>query len=255
MTEKITPVPEHQLVVPGRTKPYIMAHRGNKVLCPENTIASFRQAIQDGADILETDLHLSQDDVFMCIHDSTLERTTNGVGTVNAKSLSELKQLSASNGRPEFEQETIPTLAELAAILPADVALALELKTDSFLDEKICRQLVEELTTLGIRNRTLVISFSKARTLAVHHLAPDIPAGLITMSGLRPDAEMQIVGPFWPLLCANPFYMKTSRSRGQIVCPLDPTPDSRLNWYQRLRVDAILTDNPQITCKLVKKYE
>ena len=60
-----------ELTLPGRTKPYVMAHRGNRVLCPENTLASFSKAFEEGADILETDLHLSADGVFMCIHDAT----------------------------------------------------------------------------------------------------------------------------------------------------------------------------------------
>jgi glycerophosphoryl diester phosphodiesterase len=59
-----------------------MAHRGNRVLCPENTLAAFRQALADGADILETDLHLTADKEFVCIHDATVDRTTNGSGAV-----------------------------------------------------------------------------------------------------------------------------------------------------------------------------
>lgn len=246
---------KNNLVVPGRKKPYVMAHRGNKALCPENTIASFQQAIQDGADILETDLQLSADGVFMCIHDSTLDRTTNASGPVSDYPLEKLKTFSAWNNRKGFENETIPTLAELAAILPEDVALALELKTDVFLNEDSANKLIRELEDYGIRNRTLVISFSKARVLTIHRLAPDIPAGWITMSGLRPDPDMQILGPFWPLLFFNPFYMKRAKQRGQIVCPLDPTPEPRLWFYRRLNVDAILTDNPQITCKKIRKYE
>lgn len=74
-----------KLSLPDRSKPYVMAHRGNRVLCPENTLASFQQAFKEGADILETDLHLSADDVFMCIHDATVDRTTNGSGAVAEK--------------------------------------------------------------------------------------------------------------------------------------------------------------------------
>ena len=107
-----------ELTLPGRTKPYVMAHRGNRVLCPENTLSSFSKAFEEGADILETDLHLSADGVFMCIHDATVDRTTDGSGPVSAKILAELKQLSASYGFKGFENERIPTLAETAAILP-----------------------------------------------------------------------------------------------------------------------------------------
>ena len=240
------------LSIPGRKKPYVMAHRGNNVLFPENTLASFQQAFQDGADILETDLQVSKDNQFICIHDGSIDRTTDGKGLVSDYTVEELKFFSAFYGREEFRSEKIPLLTELAAILPADVALALELKSDRFLEEKTCQQLIDLLTTTGIRERTFVISFSKERVLCLHRLAPDIPAGLISMSGFTPDPEMQIVGPFWPLLFLNPFYIRQARRNKQIVCPLDPTPDKRLWIYSKMKVDAVLTDNPQKTCKLIR---
>lgn len=229
-----------------------MAHRGNNVLFPENTLAAFQQAFQDGADILETDLQISKDNHFICIHDGSIDRTTDGKGLVSDYSVEELKTFSAFYGREEFRSERIPLLSELAAILPADVALALELKSDRFLEEKTCQQLIDLLTTTGIRERTFVISFSKERVQCVHRLAPDIPAGLISMSGFTPDPEMQIVGPFWPLLLLNPFYIRQVRKNNQIVCPLDPTPDKRLWIYSKMKVDAVLTDNPQKTCRLIR---
>ena len=240
------------LSIPGRKKPYVMAHRGNNVLFPENTLAAFQQAFQDGADILETDLQISKDNHFICIHDGSIDRTTDGKGLVSDYSVEELKTFSAFYGREEFRSERIPLLSELAAILPTDVALALELKSDRFLEEKTCQQLIDLLTTTGIRERTFVISFSKERVLCVHRLAPDIPAGLISMSGFTPDPEMQIVGPFWPLLLLNPFYIRQVRKNNQIVCPLDPTPDKRLWIYSKMKVDEVLTDNPQKTCRLIR---
>lgn len=232
-----------------------MAHRGNNVLFPENTLASFQQSFLDGADILETDLQISKDNQFICIHDGSIDRTTDGKGLVSDYTAEELKSFSAFFGREEFRSEKIPLLTELAAILPADVALALELKSDRFLENDTCQQLVDLLTTTGVRERTFVISFSKARVMCLHRLAPDIPAGMITMSGYTPDPEMQIIGPFWPLVFLNPFYIRQVRKNNQIVCPLDPTPDNRLWLYSKMKVDAVLTDNPQKTCKLIQKYD
>jgi len=243
------------LTIPGRKKPYVMAHRGNNVFCPENTMAAFKQSFQDGADILETDLQLSKDDEFICIHDGSIDRTTDGTGLVSDYTTKELKNFSAFYGKEDFKAERIPLLTELAAILPPDVALALELKSDRFLEDETCLRLIDLLTTAGIRSRTFVISFSKERVKCLHRLAPDIPAGLITMSGYSPDPDMQIIGPFWPLVFLNPFYIRQVRKNKQIVCPLDPTPDKRLWIYEKMKVDAVLTDNPQKTCKLIRKYE
>lgn len=230
-----------------------MAHRGNRVACPENTLAAFRRALDDGADIIETDLHVTADGQFVCIHDATVDRTTDGSGPVAGMTMERLKAFSASYGRPGFASERIPTLAELAALLPADVALALELKSDRFLWQDVIFRLVKELTALGVRSRTVVLSFSLARIEAVAAVAPDIPAGWITLSGLRPLRGPQLLGPFWPLLLINPLYVWQAHRRGQFVAPLDTLPDCRVALYVRLGCDAVLSDDPAATARALRR--
>lgn len=238
-----------RLSLTGRPKPYIMAHRGNRVACPENTLAAFRRALADGADILETDLHVTRDGVFVCLHDHTLERTTDGRGPVEALTLAELKTFSASYGRPEFAAERVPTLAEVAALLPADRVLALELKSDRFLEPEVGRRLSVELARLGVRERVVALSFNLARVQAVRAAAPEIPIGSITLNNPLPLADVALFGPFWPLLVLNPLYTLIVHARGGVVCPLDPTPDRRLWLYRLLGCDAVLTDDPAATLR------
>jgi glycerophosphoryl diester phosphodiesterase len=241
------------LELPGRKKPYLMAHRGNRVHCPENTLSAFQWALKDGADILETDLHLSADGILVCIHDATLDRTTDGSGPVAARTLSELKGISASYSRSEFANERMPTLDEVAAILPADVALALELKTNRFLEPAVGRQLVSQLRTAGVFDRTVLLSFHLDYLQAVQREAPDLPIGQISMTSPFPRKGVQLNGSFWPALLFNPFYARIAHKFGQATCPLDPTPDSRLKWYRWMGFDAILSDDPGAT--LVKMRE
>jgi glycerophosphoryl diester phosphodiesterase len=226
-----------------------MAHRGNRVACPENTLAAFRRALEDGADILETDLYLSADGVFVCIHDPTLDRTTDGQGPVETRTLAELKALSASCGRPEFAAERIPTLAEVAALLPPDRGLALELKSDRFLDPECGRRLGEELAGLGVLERAVVLSFSRARLDATRRGAPGLPSGWITLKEARPARGVELLGPWWPLLLVNPLYVAVAHRRGQAVAPLDPAPGPRLWLYRLLGCDAVLTDDPERTVR------
>jgi glycerophosphoryl diester phosphodiesterase len=240
---------EPRLELPGKPKPYLMAHRGNRVACPENTLAAFQRAIDEGADILETDLHLTADGVFACIHDATVDRTTDGSGPVAGMTLEELQSLSASYGRADFAAERVPTLAELAALLPPDVALALELKSDRFLEPQVCQALAAELDHGGVRGRTVALSFSLPRLQALQAVAPDVPIGWITLSRLWPLRGVQMLGPLWPLLLANPLYVRLAHAQGQVVCPLDPNPDARLGLYRRLGCDAILSDDPGATAR------
>jgi glycerophosphoryl diester phosphodiesterase len=243
------------LKLPGRTRPYLMAHRGNSLLCPENTMAAFRQALADGADIIETDLHLTADGVFVCIHDATVDRTTDGAGAVADMTFAELRSLSAAYGRAEFQAERVPTLAELAALLPEDVALGLELKTDRFLEIATNRSLVAELDQAGVRERTVALSFSLPRLQAVQAVAPEMPIGWITLKRPWPLRDAQLLGVFWPLLIFNPWYVRLAHKHNQLVCPLDPTPDKRLRLYRRRGCDAVLSDDPGSTRRALQELD
>lgn len=231
-----------------RSKPFVMAHRGNSELCPENTLAAFQRALDDGTDAIETDLHLSSDGELMCIHDGTLERTTNGVGSVNQHTRAELQSLSASYGKAGFESETIPTLRELLTRLPKTVALGLELKSDAFLKADVCLKLARLLEETETLNRVFTLSFNPDRLMAIRRHLPDTPTGLITLfRPVTPPSFGEFAGPLWPILFANPFYTLMAHRRGQLVCPLDPTPEPRLWYYRLMGCDAVLTNNPAKT--------
>jgi len=127
------------------------------------------------------------------------------------------------------------------------VALALELKTDRFLEEAVCCQLAEELEHAGIRGRTVVLSFSLPRVRQVHEVAPDIAIGWITLFRFWPLRGVQLLGPLWPAVVLNPLFVWLAHRGGQLVAPLDPTPEKRLWLYRALRCDAVLTDDPGAT--------
>ncbi len=227
-----------------------MAHRGNSARAPENTLAAFRRALADGADLIETDLHLTRDGVFVCVHDETLERTGGVHVAVCDVSLDELKRHPVSCGRAEFAAEPVPALGELLAILPADRGLVLELKTDRFVEPEVCRRLAAELRDAGVADRTAVLSFEFARCRSMKREMPEVRAGFVTLKGALPnEGEAEMAGPFWPVLLLNPFYPWRAHRRGMFVAPLDETPD-RLLWYYRLvGCDAVLTNDPGETLR------
>lgn len=246
---KLKEIPE----LTGKSKPYVIAHRGNQTLCPENTLAAFRQAIKDGADIIETDIHLTKDNEFVCIHDAGVDRTTNGSGRVEDLTLAELKRLSAGYHWKNFQEEQIPTLTETAKVIPKNAALALELKTDRFLEESVCQKLIRQLNVESIIDRTVILSFSMSHLQTMGKVAPHIYTGWITLTDIRPVKGPHMLGPYWRIFFKNPFYVLWAHLQKQAVCPLDTTPDSRLWLYKLLTCDAVITDNSQATCKILKK--
>ena len=108
----------------------LYAHRGASMVCPENTMAAFRQALHENAYGIELDVQLSKDGEMIVIHDPTIERTTNGTGAVKDLTVSELKHFDAGSWFNEaFSGETIPLLEEvLVWMKETQLVLNIELK-------------------------------------------------------------------------------------------------------------------------------
>jgi len=94
-TKLYTPIIEPPLSILGKQDPIILAHRGSRVLFPENTIYAFQNALEFGADVIETDVQLTKEGLLVNFHDDRVDRVTNGVGRVADFTLAELKQLDA----------------------------------------------------------------------------------------------------------------------------------------------------------------
>ena len=95
----------------------IFAHRGASAYAPENTLPAFALAMQQGADGIELDVHLTKDGELVVIHDEKLDRTTNGTGLVKDYTLAELRSLCADNRMDGFAEARIPTLREVLALI------------------------------------------------------------------------------------------------------------------------------------------
>lgn len=121
----------------------ICAHRGASDTHPENTLAAFREAIRLGAHMIEFDVALTKDGHLVLMHDSTLNRTTNGKGPVADFTLAELKKLDAGSWKnSRFKGERIPTLNEALAIMPENMWLNVHLKGGARLAEEVTKQIV-----------------------------------------------------------------------------------------------------------------
>ncbi|MDR3425211.1 MAG: glycerophosphodiester phosphodiesterase family protein [Alphaproteobacteria bacterium] len=110
--------------------PPVIAHRGAAARAPENTLAAFEAAFDDGARWIETDVQLTSDGVPVLMHDDTLERTTSGRGSVAAMTWNEMQRLDAGSWfSPAFSQARVPSLTQtLAFAAQRNMRLNLELK-------------------------------------------------------------------------------------------------------------------------------
>ena len=177
---------------------WIIGHRGASGVAPENTLASFRRAVEMGAQYIETDLQLSRDARLVALHDDTLQRTTNGRGPVSAKTLEELRQLDAGSwfragpGGERFAGERIPTVEEVLAFTREhDIGLYLEIKAPRASGAE--HAVAGAVRTASELLRTCVICFDLGVLARVRALEPLLMLGYL-FSKASPDAVAQAVG-------------------------------------------------------------
>lgn len=248
-----------------RRRPFLIAHRGASARLPENSLAAFRLALAEGADALETDLWFSADGVLVCHHDATVTRMTGAVGRVDGLSARELARLPLrgpdghagaevpGGGRPGARPrsaeaaEGIPSLEALLALMPPDRLLVLELKDPRFAEPGWAARLVTLIAPRIAAGSVLVAAFQRRRLAAARAVEPRLALGQIAPKGLRPVRHADFLGPLWPVLLLNPWYVAAAQRRGQWVAPLDPGLHRRLRRYLRQGVDALLTADPAAT--------
>lgn len=181
-----------------------MAHQGGEIEAPSDTLFALKTAIEKGSDMLELDVHLSGDGQIVVLHDETVDRTTNGTGSVEDMTVAQIKLLDAAHwfvpdegtvaGRPEAEYAlrgiatgakappegyvandfTIPTLEEVLRAFP-EVPINIELKPTTRQTGAIEQAAAGLLAKHGRTDDVIVVSFNDASTLLFKALAPDVP--------------------------------------------------------------------------------
>ncbi len=150
--------------------PLVIAHQGGEHLAPSNTMIAFEQAVNMGVDVLETDIHITNDGHLVAIHDPTVDRTTDGTGHVADMTLEEIQKLDAGyrfvdlEGNNSFRGKgvTIPTVEELFKAFP-DTRIEIEIKDTNPPEkyEEIARKLWELAVQYKREDTLLVASFDQ----------------------------------------------------------------------------------------------
>ncbi|MEI5639629.1 MULTISPECIES: glycerophosphodiester phosphodiesterase [unclassified Pseudoalteromonas] len=153
----------------------VLAHRGASGSYPENTLAAIQAALDVGVDGIELDVQSCADD-YAIIHDTWLDRTTNGVGRVNQQPQSYLAQLDAGKG------QGIPTLQQVFNTIGTQTDINLELKHTFSLDKFV--DYIEDHIQRGVitREQLLLSSFDHHQLLWLKQKLPWVRIGALTAS-------------------------------------------------------------------------
>ncbi len=235
----------------GRTLNF--AHRGASQLAPENTLAAFELALQQGVDGIELDIRLCRSGDWVVIHDSRVNRTTNGRGFVRAKSLDDLRHLDAGAAfHPQFANERIPTLAEVLDWARGRALLNIEIKSLARAHEYAERRLLDLLRRHGVSEQCLISSFNPIVLRRLARLDSAIPTGLLlNVTWVRRSSEnafirsMNIQTLHISRRLARPRYLKRLRRAGLRVFVWGANHPTELSRLVDFGVDGIITDAPQ----------
>ncbi|MCP4140213.1 MAG: glycerophosphodiester phosphodiesterase [Chloroflexi bacterium] len=234
--------------------PSIFGHRGASAHAPENTLAAFELAREQGADGIELDVKLSADGIPVVIHDETVDRTTDGKGTVADLGLAALKELDAGEG------QRIPTLNEVFESVAQDLFINVELTNYSTPEDKLVEKVVELIKKHKLEEKILFSSFLPKNLRRAAEILPETARGLLTMNNfggwiLRTFSfrrgNYQALHP--PRQNASKKQIKSVQRIGRRVYTWTVNAPDEMRRLADWGIDGIITDDPALAVKTLRK--
>ncbi|MDT8305801.1 MAG: glycerophosphodiester phosphodiesterase family protein [Anaerolineae bacterium] len=222
--------------------PLVVGHRGASASMPENTLAAFALAAEEGAHGVELDVRLAADGTVMVIHDATVDRTTNGTGRVRDLPAAEIQALDAGEG------QTVATLDDVFLAFGPSLLYNVELKDFAVTDRGLVIAVADRIAAYHLENHVVVSSFNP---LAVRRARRQLPkttmVGLLWERGPRwlrhLGVQVEADHPHFSLV--DQAYIAWARERQlriHVWTVDDPAEAGRL---AHLGVHAIITNYPQ----------
>lgn len=231
-----------------------VAHRGAAGYAPENTIAGFDLAVEMKADYIEIDVQRSKDGEIIVIHDTTVDRTTDGTGKVGDLTFEQLRSLDAGSWKGEqFAGEPIPTFEEILDRYHGKVGILIELKAPELypgIEKQVAEALKERNLDKPQNEKIIIQSFNFESMKKMDQLLPKVPIGVLT-SNLK-DTTTEALQEFstyadW----FNPSYgivteelVNQVHSLGMKIGSWTVRSQEAADFLFDMKVDAIITDYP-----------
>ena len=215
-----------------------IGHRGARAYEPENTLRSFKKAIELGVDAVELDVRKTKDDQLVVIHDLDVKRTTDGTGLVSELTLKEIKGFSAEKG------EKIPTLKETLDFLDKKVKIIIELK-----EVGVEEEVLETVREKRLQQNIVIVSFIEDALRKVRELDEEVETGLIYVKHRNPvKAALELKASYLlPLYrfthAAN---VEKAHESGLKVVVWTVNKPEEVEEYIKKGVDGIASDKPDI---------
>lgn len=233
------------------TPPTYFAHRGASTHAPENTLAAFELAFKQGAPAIEFDVKLTADRQVVIHHDQTLDRTTDGSGSITNQTLAALRELDAgSKFSAEFRGEKIPTLDEVFEAVGKKIFMNVELTNYASPFDGLVDEVAKLVTKHGLEGQVMFSSFFPTNLTRARRLLPSIPRGQLFLPG-GSGWWQRLAGNFMSLQAEHPWKgdvtaesVRRAHAKSCRVYTWTVNDPAEMKTLRALGVDAIFTDDP-----------
>lgn len=234
----------------------ILAHRGLSANAPENTIVSFRKALEANADGIEFDVQITKDKKLVVIHDEKVDRTTNGHGFVRDYTYGELKLLDAGGWfSEEYSSQRIPSLIEvLELVKDSDSVIHIELKNSFIGHKEMAQKVLEVIEQYNLQSRVVISSFNHQAVKTFNELGCNIETAILFEGVLsNPIEYLKEIGAksiHTSINSLNPSLLDILKKNNiKVRCYTINSPEDFL-YLKGIGIDAVFTDMADIIMKL-----
>ena len=231
----------------------VIAHRGASGYAPENTMASFRLALEMGAKAIELDVHQTSDHQLVVIHDEDLRRVARRKVRVRDVTREELSSIDVGSWFDScFSCERAPSLADVFDLTAGKVELHVEIKKGSKLYPGIEERLVDMIQSRGAWETTVISSFDHAALYSIRSLDARVRIGyLLGLTGMktayREIDQLRAESLNMSTRQANARKMRECQARGLRTLVYTANTRKELARLARLGVDGVFTNFPELT--------
>jgi glycerophosphoryl diester phosphodiesterase len=224
----------------------VIAHRGAAGKAPENTSASIRQAIKDGADWVEIDVQETVDGEVVVIHDSDFMKLA-GVDTkVWDGTLKQLKEIDVGSWfDPKFSAERVPTLAETLEEVRGKSSLLIELKYYGH-DQQLEQRVVDIVEKAGMVDDVAIMSLKYEGIKKIRELRPAWVIGLLSSKAIGNLSDLDLDFLAVNMAMASSGFIRRTRAAGKKVFVWTVNDQVSMSRMMSLGIDGIITDEPEL---------
>lgn len=229
----------------------VIGHMGSGGDRPGNTLVGVRRAIEGNAHAAEVDVRTTKDGALVCMHDDTVDRTTDGKGKVAGLTLAQVKKLDAgAKFDAKYKGERVPTLREVLEQAKGKIGVMIDMKEDT---EKYAKQIATEVRAFGESKRLVLGVRSVEQAKLFRKLLPDArQIGLIpTQADIEPFAKAGVNAiRLWPKWLTDEKLVPRVRKAG-VELLLDTGMGTKAEVLPMLahRPESLFSDDPTTLVK------